>query len=303
MQHHVATVIVSYNSCRWLDRCLGSLRERGLLDTTIVVDNASSDDTVKRIERDFGEVTLLRNERNLGFGKANNRGMALAMKRGADAVLLLNHDAWLIDHSLPIAVDYLVRSPALGMLAPLHVQPDGRRLDRLFEHFLAQSGVQEPGEQQLHEVSFVNGAVWLLARRSLERVGGFSPAFFHYGEDRDYAARLRYHGLTLAVWSGWRVVHDRAERRVGWDQDPKRQVGTLRVGLQQRLHDLERGPSERFIETANWTLGNLWSAVRAGYYPAVRAAGAALHSAWADRRQRHVLRQQLSRPGQHFLHD
>lgn len=61
------------------------------------------------------------------------------------------------------------------------------------------------------DVPFVNAAVWLLPRKTLQKVGGFDPIFFHYGEDKNYAQRLIYHGLKTIVVPEARAVHDRRE--------------------------------------------------------------------------------------------
>ena len=93
----ILVIIVSYNFERWIDRCLGSLRESVHPVDTVVIDNCSSDSTTQLIEQRYPEVRLIKNKENLGFGRANNIGMEIAISEGYDAVFLLNQDAW-IDH-------------------------------------------------------------------------------------------------------------------------------------------------------------------------------------------------------------
>lgn len=69
----VAVLIVTYNFERWLNRCMGSLRQSILKPTIYVVDNASTDHTVERLKRDYPEVHLIENRENRGFGQANNQ--------------------------------------------------------------------------------------------------------------------------------------------------------------------------------------------------------------------------------------
>ena len=68
-------------------------------------------------------------------------------------------------------------------------------------------------KEEIVSVPFINAAFWMLPRRTLETVGGFSPLFYHYGEDIDYAHRVKYHemkvGYVPAIWG----CHDRAERQ------------------------------------------------------------------------------------------
>ena len=69
----IFSIIVTYNGMRWYDRCLGSLRNSELPVETIVIDNASSDDSVNYIKANFPEVHLIESNENLGFAKANNQ--------------------------------------------------------------------------------------------------------------------------------------------------------------------------------------------------------------------------------------
>ena len=80
----VLVIIVSYNFEPWIERCLGSLRLSRYPVDTVVIDNGSKDRTIQRIKKDFPEVRLLPQTENLGFGKANNIGMKIALKEGYD---------------------------------------------------------------------------------------------------------------------------------------------------------------------------------------------------------------------------
>jgi GT2 family glycosyltransferase len=59
---------------------------------------------------------------------------------------------------------------------------------------------------------FVNAAAWMMTRECVEKVGGFSPSFFHYGEDDNYTQRLQFHKLKLGVLPTSRIYHDREQR-------------------------------------------------------------------------------------------
>ena len=91
----ILVIIVSYNFERWIDRCLNSLRQSEQQADVVVIDNASQDRTVSLIESRYPEVRLIKSKENLGFGRANNIGMKIALKEGYDAVFLLNQDAWI----------------------------------------------------------------------------------------------------------------------------------------------------------------------------------------------------------------
>ena len=88
----ILVIIVSYNFERWIDRCLNSLRQSEQQADVVVIDNASQDRTVSLIESRYPEVRLIKSKENLGFGRANNIGMKIALKEGYDAVFLLNQE-------------------------------------------------------------------------------------------------------------------------------------------------------------------------------------------------------------------
>ena len=87
----VFVIIVSYNGMKWIDKCLNSVLNQG---EVVVVDNNSCDGTVDYIRMNFSLVKILSQTTNYGFGTANNIGISYAMKKGADAVFLLNQDAF-----------------------------------------------------------------------------------------------------------------------------------------------------------------------------------------------------------------
>ena len=91
----ILTIIVTYNGLRWYERCLGSLQSSTIPVDVMVVDNASQDGSADWIAEHYPEINLIRSDKNLGFGQANNIGMRYALDNGYDYVFLLNQDAWL----------------------------------------------------------------------------------------------------------------------------------------------------------------------------------------------------------------
>ena len=82
----VLVIIISYNFEPWISRCLGSLAQSDYPVDTIVIDNGSKDNTVQHIRTHYPDIRLIENQANLGFGRANNIGMQIAMTEGYDFV-------------------------------------------------------------------------------------------------------------------------------------------------------------------------------------------------------------------------
>lgn len=214
----VSVIIVSYNFEKWIDRCLGSLRESSYPLSVIVVDNGSKDHTTHIIAEKYPEVHLIQNNENLGFGKANNIGFRYALEQGANYFFLLNQDAWIDNNTVETLLLIFSKYPEYGILSPAHLNDKGDQPDFGFSTY---TGVKEKKEfltlrQSLEVIPtpFINAAFWMISAKALETVGGFSPLFYHYGEDIDYINRLRYHGFLLGYSPAVFGYHDRENRTV-----------------------------------------------------------------------------------------
>lgn len=219
----ILVIIVSYNFERWIDRCLGSLRQSEQQTDVVVVDNASQDRTVPLIKEHYPEVRLIQSKENLGFGRANNIGMRIALEEGYDAVFLLNQDAWVDAKTLGTLGKLSLEHPRYGILSPVHLTGSGDKLEQGFAGYAGLSNLEEVEKQNRQEteeqqrlvtLSFINAAFWMIPASVLREVGGFCPLFYHYGEDVDYANRLRHHGYLIGYSPAVFGCHDREHRKV-----------------------------------------------------------------------------------------
>ena len=209
----VLVIIVSYNFEPWMDRCLGSLRRSACPADVMVIDNASKDNTVRRIRTGYPEVRLVESPINLGFGQANNIGMRTALKEGYDFVFLMNQDAWTAPETIGTLAALSRKYPEYGILSPVHLTGQGDRPDPGFGHY---AGVQEtaqlPVSEEMIPLKFVNAAFWMIPVPVLEQTGGFSPLFYHYGEDKDFVNRLHHHRYQVGYCPKVSGNHDREYR-------------------------------------------------------------------------------------------
>lgn len=117
----VSIVVVAYNCADVIAQNIEScLKEKEA--EILLIDNASIDGTLKTIEPYAHQVTLIRNNQNLGFTKACNQGIEQAKGK---YILLLNPDAWLADGSLQVLVNYLAENETAGAVAPSLYYPNG----------------------------------------------------------------------------------------------------------------------------------------------------------------------------------
>lgn len=214
----IAAIIIGYNGKRWLEKCFGSLFRSSVPLRVMVIDNGSTDGTVEKLKSDFPEVTVIENNTNLGFGRANNIGLKLALEENSDYALLLNQDAWIQPDTIDRLVHVHQSNPDYGVLSPIHLSGSGETLDHKFNEFLRRDqGIDLLNDllvggkevRDIYPFKFINAAAWMISRECLERVGGFDPIFPHYGEDNDFLNRCFYHGLKLGVVPGTYIYHDR----------------------------------------------------------------------------------------------
>ncbi len=245
---HLTTIIVTYNGFQWLDKCLGSLRSSSLPTQVIVIDNASQDGTPAYIQAHYPEVDLICSDKNLGFGQANNLGIQKALAQGAAYCFLLNQDAWVAEDTLAILIEKATTAPEYGILSPIHLNGSGELLDAAFYEYITHKNkygrevyshlALNRDRSLIQPTDFINAAAWLMSRACLERVGGFSPLFFHYGEDRDYAQRLHYHGLCIGFCWQAHIYHDREARDPAFN--PAKQARYAETHLRNLLADIRQ---------------------------------------------------------------
>jgi O-antigen biosynthesis protein len=210
----VSVVMVTYGGWEWVAKAL-----RALADNTppcyevVVVDNASPDDTGHELERSVRGATVVRNDRNVGFGAGANQGALHAVGR---YLFFLNSDAFPEPGWLPPLVELLDGDPRAGAAAPCLVEPDGTLQEAaglLGKHgFATQYGLGgdvdgvEYGFRR--RADFSSAAALLVRRRDFSALGGFHPGYgMGYFEDVDLCLGLWERGLATVYEPRSRVVH------------------------------------------------------------------------------------------------
>lgn len=200
----ITAIVVAYDSAEVLPGCLAALTGEGV--RALVVDNASGDASVAVAER--CGATVLRNARNEGYGRANNRGAEAA---DAPFILIVNPDLEIGKGAVAALLAAADAYPDAAAFAPRLVEPSGRvflqprsllspdHLNRAREIVLPAGDACLP---------FLSGACLLLRREVFTALGGFDPEIFLFYEDDDLCRRLREAGHAL--------IHvDAAEARHG----------------------------------------------------------------------------------------
>jgi GT2 family glycosyltransferase len=211
----IYAIIVTYNAMRrgWIDRCIQSVQNSSVAAIPVIIDNGSTDGTREYVPKTYPEVIWLPQEKNLGFGQANNIGIRYALEQHADFVLLLNQDARL--H--PKAIEYMLNaSDGEALISPLQLNGDGTAIDRMFCITLHQAGNELLDDLLIHkttrdsyQIGDVAAACWFMPISLFHKIGGFNPLFFQYCEDNNYTQRLLYHNIMTLLVPQAVMYHDR----------------------------------------------------------------------------------------------
>lgn len=202
-------VIPNRDGAAWLEACLETLRvttPRSV--TTLIVDNASSDNSVEVARRRLPGSRLLCLERNLGFVLASNLGVALALQEGARAVVLLNNDTALTPDWL-WSIEAAARdNPSFGVLGPLQKDFDGKpspRVRAIVERW-SRSGAEAEGS--VLETDWVEGSCFWIRRDVIEAIGPLDPIFAPgYFEELDFCRRARRAGFRVGLVATATIAH------------------------------------------------------------------------------------------------
>lgn len=191
-----------------------------------MVDNASTDGTVELTRKQFPEVQIIENDRNVGFTRATNQ----AIERSSGEYLLwLNTDTLLREDSLQALVDFLDHHPRAGIVGPKVLNSDGTfqpqckrgmptpsaslfyftRLDRLFPYHprVGQYLLRHLSPDQAHQIDAVSGCCLMGRRAVWEQIGPLDEAIFAFGEDIDWCVRAHRAGWEVWYYPGSVIVH------------------------------------------------------------------------------------------------
>ena len=202
----VTVIVVNWNGGEFVIRCLRALEQQTCADfRAVVVDNASSDGSAERIEREFPGVKLLRAGGNLGFAAGNNLGFRHA--EGSEWVALLNPDAFVEPDWLEKLVAAAEAHPDCASIGSRLLRADDpRTLDGTGDVYHV-SGVHwregfgrplEAWALAAKEIFSPCAASALYRLCAIRSVGGFDEDYFCYSEDVDLGFRLR-----LAGYRSW----------------------------------------------------------------------------------------------------
>ncbi len=238
----VLIVVVNWNGKQVTLDCLASLRAISYRNKEIVlVDNASTDDSVQAIANLHPGLTILRMKQNLRFAGGNNAGIGYALDHGADMVLLLNNDTVVDVDFLSPMVTRMCNDDRCGMVVPKILyfdRPDtiwfAGGIISMWTGTMKHVGIREKDRGQ-HDTAgttaYATGCCVLTRKDAVEKVGTLDESYHMYTEDADWSLRMRRAGYTIAYEPQARVWHKlsvSAGGHLSWYKMKNKYVSNLR---------------------------------------------------------------------------
>ena len=223
----ISIIIPSYNAYKDIHRCLESIYKflpKDLIEV-IVVDNGSKNDLAKKIEAGFPITKVIKNKKNLGFGKANNQGAKAAQGK---YLFFLNQDTYFFNHSFSAVCDFLTNEE-VDILGPKLLYPDKKlqftagyfpKLGNLFawafflddlpllQRFIRSYHLNDRRfYEKTNHPDWLMGAALIIKKELFEKVAGFDQDYFMYMEEVDLCFRAKKMGAEVVFFPQTQLVH------------------------------------------------------------------------------------------------
>ena len=210
----LSVIILNFNNKEDINYCLKSLIKAYLKINIIVVDNASTDNSIQSIiSLRYEKLMIIKNKRNLGFARGMNRGIRFALKQGAESVLLLNPDTLVGKGFLePLLTN---KADVVGPIIKFKrkgqwVYDFGGKINfwlgRTSHYEYLASNVKN-----LKSPDYISGCCLLIRKKVFEKIGFLNERYFLFFEDCDFCLRAKKAGLKVSLEPKSMILHKLSE--------------------------------------------------------------------------------------------
>lgn len=222
----VSIITVNFNGREFLKNFFTSLKQLAYPNwELILVDNASTDDSVEFIKAKFpSTLRLIENKENLGFARGNNQAVKVAEGK---YLFFLNNDTKIDPEAVAVLVGEMEKNPKLGIGGGRIMSYDGRR------HFHTGIGIDIFGYPIVwKKIFYIEGSALMIRKELFERLGKFDPKYFMFHEDIDLAWRVWLSGYQVKAFPQAIVCHLGGGKASGGE----RKKGRYRSSYLRRYH-------------------------------------------------------------------
>jgi GT2 family glycosyltransferase len=194
----VSIIITNFNGMQFLDSCIRSILKQTHKNLEIIlVDNNSSDESVKFVNKVFPNVMVIKNSKNYGFAGGDNRGYK---KSKGEFVVILNNDTELQKNVIEELLLAFKKNPRLGAVQPMiRLMNDKKNLDACGSfwtntgfnyHYGIYKNAALPIYQKPYPVYSLKGVCMMIPRSLIDKLGLFDDDFWCYFEETDFCHRV-----------------------------------------------------------------------------------------------------------------
>lgn len=206
-------VILNFNRAKETIACLRSIKKIKIQDCNLkilLIDNGSTDNSVKIIQKEFPKLPIIKNQKNPGFAAGVNMGIKKVLKEKTDYVFLLNNDTLINQRALVYLIKVIGEGLKIGIVSPtLKFKKQGKIFYDFggeINWFLGRTSHQELTTQEFKKIrrekifpEYVSGCAMLIRKEVFDKIGFFDEDFFLYFEDVDFCLRAKAAGFKIVL--------------------------------------------------------------------------------------------------------
>lgn len=271
MNAKIGIIIVNYNGEKYTNDCIKSVLKSSYQNyLVIVVDNASTDNSVRLLEEFNNKIVIIKNNENLGFSGANNIGIKYALENECEYVLLLNNDTEIDKELIKNMVDASIKNNNAIISPKIYYYDEPNKIwsaggglnwkKGLSFHY-GQDEVDKGQFDQQKEIDFATGCCILIHKSVFDKIGFLAEEYFLYFEDTDFCVRAKRAGIKIIYEPKAKLWH-----KVSSTTGGEESLITLYYGNRNRLYFNNKFNNKnklywlsyfyitRLIKFLNWTI-------------------------------------------------
>jgi GT2 family glycosyltransferase len=215
----VYIIILNWNGYKDTIKCLESVQEMTYKNFRIIlVDNASSNESVKILRNKFPKIKTIVNHENLGYAGGNNIGIKYALKNNADYVLILNNDTTVSESLLRNMLCFSENNKSYSLFSPKILYMDTPEIiysSGGYKNYKTPYPFYDNewhkkfkfSKSEFKEVDVLIGCCLLIRKEVFDRIGYIDESYFLYAEDIDFCFRARNANFKLATLNNVTILH------------------------------------------------------------------------------------------------
>ncbi len=223
----VSIIIINYNSTDYLIKCVESIYRftKEISFEVIIIDNGSNEFDEKKFLSDYQDIRLIKNKNNVGFAKANNKGIDFATGK---YILFLNNDTLLTENTIKKVFDYAEKFNLDVFIGCQLLNADYSKQESIVEFPNVWNGFTEnfflykifPKSKTFNkyyqneinyshpiEVDVIKGAFMFCSSDGIKKLNGFDERFFFYSEETDLCYRFKQNGGKVIFLPNEKIIH------------------------------------------------------------------------------------------------